>query len=180
MSSSTRKLGTEHQEQRTATPPDVLTAAVLTVSDSCARGEREDRSGPAVVEVLIRNNFRVVATEVVPDERLAISNALALLSEEARLVVSTGGTGVALRDVTPEATRAVCDRLLEGVPERMRAEGAKQTPFAALSRGVCGVRGKAIVLNVPGSPKGAAESLESIIGLIPHALRLLDGNTRHD
>lgn len=121
-----------------------------------------------------------MATEVVPDERLAISNAIALLSEEARLIVTTGGTGVAARDVTPEATRAVCDRLLEGVAERMRAEGSKKTPFAALSRGVCGVRGKSVVLNVPGSPKGAAESLESVIGLIPHALQLLGGNTRHD
>ncbi len=160
--------------------PETLTAAVLTVSDSCARGEREDLSGPALVDVLTKNKFSVVATEVVPDERLAISNAIALLSEEARLVVTTGGTGVAVRDVTPEATRAVCDRLLEGVAERMRAEGSKKTPFAALSRGVCGVRGKSVVLNVPGSPKGAAESLESVIGLIPHALQLLDGNTRHD
>jgi molybdenum cofactor synthesis domain-containing protein len=180
MSSSTHKLGTENRELRTDSPSEVLTAAVLTVSDSCARGEREDLSGPAVVEILTKNKFNVVATEVVPDERLAISNAIALLSDRARLVVTTGGTGVALRDVTPEATRAVCDRLLEGVAERMRSEGAKKTPFAALSRGVCGTRGKSVVLNVPGSPKGAAESLESVIGLIPHALQLLSGNTRHD
>ncbi len=180
MSSSTHKLGTENRKLRTDNPSAVLTAAVLTVSDSCSRGEREDLSGPAVVDLLTRNNFSVVAIEVVPDERLAISNAIALLSDEARLVVTTGGTGVAMRDVTPEATRAVCDRLLEGVAERMRSEGAKKTPFAALSRGVCGIRGKSVVLNVPGSPKGAAESLESVIGLIPHALHLLSGNTRHD
>jgi len=180
MSSSTHKLGTENRELRTDISSEILTAAVLTVSDSCSRGEREDRSGPAVVDLLTKHNFSVVATEVVPDERLAISNAIVLLCQEARVIVTTGGTGVAERDVTPEATRAVCDRLLEGVAERMRAEGAKTTPFAALSRGVCGVRGKSIILNLPGSPKGAAESLESVIGIIPHALQLLSGNTRHD
>ena len=139
-----------------------------------------DSSGPAVVEALTRHKFSVVATEVVPDETLAISNAIVLLTGEARLVVTTGGTGIAQRDVTPEATRMVCTRTVEGVAERMRAEGIKKTPLAALSRGICGVREKSVVLNVPGSPKGAVESLEAVIDLLPHALELLAGNTKHD
>lgn len=159
--------------------PEILTAAVLTVSDSSSRGERPDLSGPAVFEALTRHNFSVVATEIVPDDRLAISNAIVLLADEVRLVVTTGGTGIAPRDVTPEATRAICDRLLEGVAERMRAEGVKKTPFAALSRGVCGVKDKSLILNLPGSPKGAVESLEAVIELLPHALQLLSGNTSH-
>jgi molybdopterin adenylyltransferase len=159
--------------------PEVLTAAVLTVSDSSARGQRADLSGPAVAAALTRNNFQVVAREVVADEQPAIEAAILKLAGEARFVVTTGGTGIAERDVTPEATRAVCDRLLEGVAERMRLEGAKQTPFAALSRGLCGVKGKSIILNVPGSPKGAVESLEAVVELLPHALQLLSGNTAH-
>src|SRR5207302_7355385 len=101
------------------------------------------------------------------------------LAERAQLVVTTGGTGIAARDVTPEATRAVCDRLVEGVAERMRAEGAKKTPMAALSRAVCGVRGQSLLLNLPGSPTAATESLASVIEIIPHALELLRGHTEH-
>jgi molybdopterin adenylyltransferase len=158
---------------------EALTAAVLTVSDSSARGQRADISGPAVAEALIQRNFQVVAREVVADEQAAISSAIVKLAAQARLVVTTGGTGIAERDVTPEATRAVCDRLLEGVAERMRIEGSKQTPFAALSRGLCGVKGQSIILNVPGSPKGAVESLQAVVELLPHALQLLSGNTAH-
>ena len=160
--------------------PEVFTAAVLTVSDSSSRGEREDLSGPAVAEVLSRQNFQVVAREIVPDERTAIAALIVKLALQARLVVTTGGTGIAKRDVTPEATRAVCDRLLEGVAERMRIEGSKKTPFAALSRGLCGVKGESIILNVPGSPKGAVESLEAVVELLPHALQLLGGKTEHE
>jgi molybdopterin adenylyltransferase len=156
-----------------------FTAAVVTVSDSCARGERVDLSGPAVAQALERFRFQIVHREVVPDEPIQIQDRLIRLSQEVRFIVTTGGTGVAPRDVTPEATRAVCDRLLDGVAERMRSEGIKTTPFAALSRGVCGVREKAIILNVPGSPTGAVESLEAVVELIPHALELLGGNTAH-
>ena len=157
----------------------ILTAAVLTVSDSSARGERADLSGPAVVEILKRKTFAVVATEIVADDQPAIQQAIIRLAGKARLVVTAGGTGIAERDVTPEATRAVCGRLLEGIAERMRFEGSKKTPMAALSRAVCGVREKSLVLNLPGSPRGASESLEAVIDLLPHALELLSGNTKH-
>jgi len=159
--------------------PAIFVAAVVTVSDSSSRGEREDRSGPAVAEVLRKLHFSVTAREVVPDDLIQIKNLLVRLAGQVRFIVTTGGTGIAARDVTPEATVAVCDRLLDGVAERMRSEGSKKTPFAALSRGVCGVRGQALILNLPGSPAGAVESLESVAGLIPHAIELLSGKTEH-
>jgi molybdopterin adenylyltransferase len=160
--------------------PDTLTAAVITVSDSCSRGERADLSGPAVAEVLKKNKFMIAGTATVPDEQVLIQQVLLFWTDRAGLVVTTGGTGIAPRDVTPEATRAVSERLIEGVSERMRAEGAKRTPLSALSRALCGVRGKAVILNLPGSPAGAVQSLESVIDLIPHVLQLLSGNTRHE
>jgi len=157
----------------------VLTAAVVTVSDSCARGERDDLSGPAVAGALQKSHFQVAVREVVPDDSIQIQNLLIRLAQQVRLIVTTGGTGIAARDVTPEATHAVCDRLLDGVAERMRMEGAKKTPFAALSRGICGVRGQTLILNLPGSPAGAVESLEAVLGIIPHAMELLAGKTDH-
>jgi molybdopterin adenylyltransferase len=157
-----------------------LTAAVVTVSDSSSRGERADLGGPAVAAALEKKKFKVVAREIVPDEEQAIRDVLVRLSAQIRFVVTTGGTGIGRRDVTPEATRAVCDRLLEGIAERMRAVGAKSTRFAALSRAVCGVRGESLILNLPGKPSGAVESLEAVIDLVPHALQILAGNTKHD
>jgi molybdenum cofactor synthesis domain-containing protein len=171
-----RKMSSSTTEPRTG---HHLTAAVVTVSDSCARGEREDLSGPTVAQLLKKLHFQVVAREVVADDLIPIQNLLIRLAREVRLVATTGGTGIALRDVTPEATVAVCDRLVPGVAERMRAEGMKKTPFAALSRGVCGVRGSALILNLPGSPAGAMESLEAVAGVIPHAIELLSGKTEH-
>jgi molybdenum cofactor synthesis domain-containing protein len=159
--------------------PEALSAAVVTVSDSCSRGERTDLSGPAIADVLKKHSFTIVGTSTVPDEQAAIQQVLMGWIDRARLVVTTGGTGIAPRDVTPEATRAVCERILEGVAERMRGEGAKKTPLAALSRAVCGARGKSVILNLPGSPAGAIQSLESVIDLLPHALQLLSGNTQH-
>jgi molybdopterin adenylyltransferase len=158
---------------------NVNTAAVLTISDSSFQREREDLSGPAIVRCLEAAGFKVIHTSVLPDEKDLIAARLIECSEVARLVVTTGGTGIALRDVTPEATRAVVERLVEGVPERMRMEGAKKTPLAALSRAVCGIRGRALVLNLPGSPEGAVQSLETVIGLLAHMIDLLDGKIGH-
>jgi molybdenum cofactor synthesis domain-containing protein len=154
-------------------------AAVITVSDRCSRGERADASGPAVRQLLEDNGFTVVALEIVPDELDQIQTMLIRLCDRAELVVTTGGTGIAARDVTPEATRGVSMRLVEGVAERMRAEGAKKTPLAALSRGLCGIRGSSMILNLPGSPKAATESLSAVLNLLPHALDLLRGKTAH-
>ena len=161
------------------TPANPISAAVLTVSDSVAIGSRVDASGPALAAALEAAGFTVAAREIVPDERPVIEAAIRRLAEKASLVVTTGGTGIAERDVTPEATRAVCDRLVAGISERMRREGANKTPLAALSRGVCGVRGKTLVLNVPGSPAAATESLTAVIEILPHALELLRGKTQH-
>jgi molybdenum cofactor synthesis domain-containing protein len=155
------------------------TAAVLTISDSSFRGGRTDLSGPAVRAALEAKGYAVLGVEIVPDEGTAIENALIEWCERAPLVVTTGGTGLAARDVTPEATQAVCDRLVPGIAERMRSEGAKRTPHAALSRSLCGTRGSSLVLNLPGSPRGAVDALSSVVDLLPHALDLLAGKTAH-
>lgn len=156
-------------------------AAVITVSDSSFQGLREDLSGPAVVAELQNHGFDVQSTHLVADEQKAIEDALRMLAAEARLVVTTGGTGIAPRDVTPEAMRAVCCRFLDGIPEVMRAEGRKETPLAALSRAVCGTirtaYGEALVLNLPGSPRGAVTSLRAVMPLIQHALEILAGGS---
>ena len=154
-------------------------AAVITVSDASHRGEREDRSGPPVAELLSANGFRVEHQTIVPDEQPIIRHALIHASQLYDLVVTTGGTGIAPRDVTPEATRAVCEKLIDGIAEQMRSSGREHTPFAVLSRGLCGIRGQSIILNLPGSPSGARQSLESVVGLLAHALNLLRGNTAH-
>ena len=159
--------------------PDTFRATVLTVSDSCARGERNDLSGPAVVDALERHHFSVIETRIVADDHAAIQKAIIELARKARLVVTTGGTGISARDVTPEATRSVCGRMLDGIAERMRREGEKKTAIAVLRRGVCGVFGASLVLNLPGSPTGAVESLHAVIDVLPHAIQILAGKTEH-
>ena len=156
-----------------------MIAIVITVSDSGAAGQRADASGPAVASRLRVAGFVVEEILVVPDDVAQISDALCAAANHVRLVVTTGGTGIGPRDVTPEATRPVCDRILDGFAERMRTEGLKDTPLAALSRAVCGTRGSALILNLPGSLRGAVHSLEAVLPLIPHALALLAGDTEH-
>jgi molybdenum cofactor synthesis domain-containing protein len=154
-------------------------AGVITVSDACSRGLREDLSGPAVTRTLDAAGWQTVLRVIVPDEQKVIEDAIRQAAGAARLVVTTGGTGIAARDVTPEATRAVCNRLLEGVPELMRAEGRRETPTAVLSRGLCGTLGTSLVLNLPGSPAGAVSSLEAALPVMQHAVDLLEGKTEH-
>lgn len=152
-----------------------IKAVVLTISDSAARGEREDLSGPAVVAELQALKAEIVATEILPDEREQIAARLRHYAGtgEANLIVTTGGTGLSLRDVTPEATKDVIEREAPGLAEVMRAESLKITPLAALSRAVCGTRNRALIINLPGSVRGARENFVAIARTLPHAISLL-------
>jgi len=137
-------------------------------------------SGPAVCRLLQAAGVDAVTAVTLPDELDLIVAALRRHAGDARLIVTTGGTGLAPRDVTPEATRLVCERMVDGLAERMRADGLVHTPFASLSRAACGSLGKTLIVNLPGSPAGAKSSLESILPLLPHALDLLAGDTSHE
>jgi molybdopterin adenylyltransferase len=159
----------------------MIDAAVLTISDSVSRGTRTDRSGPAVRERLEQLGWRVAPLEAIPDEAAEISRRLAALADAGQVsaIFTTGGTGVAPRDVTPEATKAILEREIPGFGELMRARGRESTPLAVLSRSLAGTRGRVLIVNLPGSPKGALESLNAIVELVPHVLDLLRGQTEH-
>ena len=158
-----------------------MRVVVLTVSDSVAKGQREDLSGPAVVAFCRGLAWEVTSTLRLPDDPASLREQLRELSDSGRvdLVLTTGGTGIGPRDNTPEATQAIADRVIPGIPEEMRRKGLEKTPTAILSRGIAAVRGKTLILNLPGSPKGAVESLEAVAHLLPHAIHVLHG-ARHD
>lgn len=159
----------------------MIRAAVLTISDRSFRRERPDVSGPAIGDLCARHDWRVLVTDILPDEQAAISSRLVELADSSGIdvILTTGGTGVAPRDVTPEATRSILHREIPGLGELMRAEGLKSTRYAPLSRSLAGIRGSTLIVNLPGSPKGAVESLNAIVGLVPHIVRLLAGETGH-
>ena len=149
----------------------------MTISDSCAKGTRADVSGQTIKEMLDGGDFELIEMATVPDDQQTIAGVLRRFSDEqgAELVLTTGGTGLGPRDLTPEATADVCGRMVPGLNELLRAEGYKRTPNAVLSRGVAGVRKGTLIVNLPGSPKGVRESLEIILGLLPHAVKMMHG-----
>ncbi|MGC1829870.1 MAG: MogA/MoaB family molybdenum cofactor biosynthesis protein [Candidatus Acidiferrales bacterium] len=158
-----------------------MRVSVLTISDSVAGGKAEDRSGPSVIARCKELGWEIVSSAVRADDRGAIQSFLEVTADSnaADVILTTGGTGLGPRDITPEATIAVVSRLIPGFPEHMRAAGATKTPRALLSRGVAGIRGQTIIVNLPGSPRGAVESLDAIAGLLPHAVAIVHG-ARHD
>jgi len=157
----------------------VIKARVITCSDASSRGERVDKSGPAVREILVANGYEVDGV-VVSDDVDEIGDAIeAATADGVRLIITTGGTGIAARDVTPEATLRVCEKVIPGFGEIMRAASLQKTAMAPLSRAMAATRGSALIVNLPGSESGARENLQAVLHLIPHALQLLEGKTEH-
>lgn len=155
----------------------MYSTAVVTISDRSYAGEREDKAGPAVASMLEREGYEVTMTSIVPDEQAMIESELIRLADEldVALVVTTGGTGFSPRDVTPEATMSVCARMAPGIPEAMRAESMKVTNRAVLSRMAAGIRGRTLIVNLPGSPKAALENLQTVLPSLEHGLDMLLG-----
>lgn len=154
-----------------------IRVAILTISDSCAQGKRADESGPAIRDMLGEKNFEVCEKITLPDDYRAIAKALRHLSDELCIdvILTTGGTGLGRRDVTPEATASVCERMVPGLAEILRSEGFRTVPNAVLSRGVAGTRDSTLIINLPGSPKAVRECLEVILGVLPHAVDMMRG-----
>ena len=155
----------------------MIRVAILTISDSCAQGKREDVSGQTIKDMLAENGFEICEKRIVADNHKTIADELKFLSDKAglNLVFTTGGTGLGPRDVTPEATMSVCEKMVPGLGEMMRTEGLKKTPNAILSRAVAGIRKNTLIINLPGSPKGVRESLEAILDVLPHAVNMMLG-----
>ena len=155
----------------------MIRVAILTVSDICSQGEREDISGQTIKDMLPEDSFEICRKKIVADDHEKIVNELQHFSDKADIdvVFTTGGTGLGPRDVTPEATASVCERIIPGLGEIMRAEGLKKTKNAILSRGIAGICNRTIVINLPGSPKGVKESLEIILDVLPHAVDMMHG-----
>ena len=155
----------------------MIRAAILTVSDRCAREQQEDRSTSVLAEILSGRGFEIADQALVPDEQDVIARELVRLCGEGGcdIVFTAGGTGLGPRDVTPEATRSVCDRLVPGLGELMRAESLKKTRYAVLSRGTAGLRGSTLIVNLPGSPKAVRECLDAILDTLPHAVEMIHG-----
>jgi molybdopterin adenylyltransferase len=155
----------------------MIRVAILTVSDSCAQGTREDTSGPTIEKMLSRKLFEVGEKRILPDEREAVATELKRLADTGSvdLILTTGGTGLGPRDVTPEATISVCERMVPGFGEVMRIHGLRMTANAALSRAVAGIRGRTLIINLPGSEKAVRECLGLILNLLPHAVEMLQG-----
>ena len=159
----------------------MYTVSVITVSDRCYEGEREDLSGLAVLEMLKDSGYKVEHTSIVPDERSIIETELILCADELdiALIITIGGTGFGSRDVTPEATEAVCEKMTPGIPEAMRAESLKITDYAILARQQAGIRGESLIVNLPGSPKAACENLAAVLPALEHGLDMLRGEGLH-
>jgi molybdenum cofactor synthesis domain-containing protein len=155
----------------------MITVAVLTLSDKGSKGEREDSSGPLVREFMKKIQAEVLHYDILPDEKAIIKQKLIQYAEKVDLILTTGGTGLSPRDITPEATLEVIDRQVPGIAEAMRLEGLKKTSRAMLSRAVAGVRGKCLIINLPGSPKAVSEGLSAIVDVIPHAIEKIKGDT---
>ena len=160
----------------------MLSLAIVTISYRVSRGEREDKSGLVIKEMFLRTTAKLVSYEVIPDEKEIIANHLKKLADQMHvgIVMTTGGTGFSPRDITPEATRAVIEREVPGFGEVMRVEGYRKTPLALLSRGIAGLRGQTLIVNLPGSSKGVRESLEIILPVLEHGLGILKGQELHD
>ncbi|UCH81459.1 MAG: MogA/MoaB family molybdenum cofactor biosynthesis protein [Nitrospiraceae bacterium] len=155
----------------------MIKVAILTLSDKGAKGERDDTSGPAIEKIIKKINATIVSYEVIPDNKSKIKRKLISMCKKADLLLTTGGTGVSPRDVTPDATREVIDYEIPGMAEAMRAEGMKKTPFAMISRAVTGVKGKTLIINLPGSPQAVKENLSVLLPVLSHTIEKLHGST---